>query len=109
MSSSLRLALLGHGFIGKMHERAALALGGALIDMGIHAIDTVRFLLGDPQPMRVRASLGTAHGAYAVDDDGVVLINQTRLWCCGRVLWLFGGRVGLVGVWWVVLVGWCVG
>ena len=56
----------------------ALAGGGALIDMGIHAIDTVRFLLGDPQPMRVCASLGTAHGAYAVDDDGVVLIDWSN-------------------------------
>jgi len=54
---------------------AALAGGGALIDMGIHAIDTVRFLLGDPQPVRVTASLGTAYGDYDVDDDGVVLID----------------------------------
>ena len=28
----------------------ALAGGGALVDMGIHAIDTARFLLGEPQP-----------------------------------------------------------
>ena len=27
----------------------ALAGGGALIDMGIHAIDTARYLLGDPE------------------------------------------------------------
>ena len=52
--------------------------GGALIDMGIHAIDTVRFLLGDPQPVRVTASLGTAHGDYDVDDDGVVLIDWSN-------------------------------
>jgi len=56
----------------------ALAGGGALIDMGIHAIDTVRFLLGDPQPVRVTASLGTAYGAYAVDDDGVVVIDWSN-------------------------------
>jgi len=56
----------------------ALAGGGALIDMGIHAIDTVRFLLGDPQPVRVTASLGTAHGPYDVDDDGVVLIDWSN-------------------------------
>ncbi len=56
----------------------SLAGGGALIDMGIHAIDTVRFLLGDPQPVRVTASLGTAYGAYGVDDDGVVLIDWSN-------------------------------
>ena len=57
----------------------ALAGGGALIDMGIHAIDTARFLLGDPLPIRVSASLGTAYGDYDVDDDGVVLVD----WDCG--------------------------
>ena len=54
---------------------AALAGGGALIDMGIHAIDTVRFLLGDPPPRRVVASLDTAYGDHDVDDDGVVLVE----------------------------------
>jgi len=56
----------------------ALAGGGALIDMGIHAIDTVRFLLGDPQPVRVQASLGTAYGDYEVDDDGAVTIDWSN-------------------------------
>lgn len=54
----------------------ARAGGGALIDMGIHAIDTVRFLLGDPAPARVRASLGRGeYSDIAVEDDGVVLID----------------------------------
>jgi predicted dehydrogenase len=53
-----------------------LAGGGALIDMGIHAIDTVRYLLGDPQPVRVRASIGAGEfGDYPVDDDGLVVID----------------------------------
>jgi predicted dehydrogenase len=53
-----------------------LAGGGALIDMGIHAIDTVRYLLGDPQPLRVRASIGTGEfGDHPVDDDGLVVID----------------------------------
>jgi predicted dehydrogenase len=67
----------------------ALAGGGALIDMGIHAIDTVRFLLGDPQPSRVVASLGTAYGDYAVDDDAVVLIE-----------WSNGVRSVIESGWW---------
>ena len=33
--------------------RRDLAGGGALADMGVHAIDTARFLIGDPQPLRV--------------------------------------------------------
>jgi predicted dehydrogenase len=55
----------------------ALSGGGALIDMGIHAIDTARFLLGDPVAARVAASIGHAYGDYpeTIDDDGVVLID----------------------------------
>jgi predicted dehydrogenase len=52
-----------------------LAGGGALADMGIHAIDTARFLLGDPQPSRVYAKLGTFYKDYDVDDTGIILIE----------------------------------
>jgi predicted dehydrogenase len=53
----------------------ALAGGGALADMGIHAIDAARFLLGDPQPVSVYAKIGTYYGDYDVDDTGTIIIN----------------------------------
>jgi|BarGraNGADG00212_1021973.scaffolds.fasta_scaffold02432_4 predicted dehydrogenase len=52
-----------------------LAGGGALADMGIHALDTARFLLGDPRPISVYARLGTYYRNFDVDDTGVVLVN----------------------------------
>lgn len=52
-----------------------LAGGGALIDMGVHAIDTTRLLLGDPQPVSVYARIETRFGDYAVDDMGVIVIT----------------------------------
>ncbi len=68
----------------------ALAGGGALIDMGIHAIDTARFLLGDPNPERVTASIGIGEfGDYDVDDDGIVTIE-----------WSTGMRSSIEFGWW---------
>jgi predicted dehydrogenase len=43
--------------------------------MGIHALDTVRFLLGDPQPVSVYARIGTCYTDYDVDDTGVIIVN----------------------------------
>jgi len=52
-----------------------LAGGGALADMGVHAIDTVRFILGDPAAAEVYAKIGTYFGEYDVDDSGMIMIT----------------------------------
>ena len=44
-----------------------LAGGGALADMGVHAIDAVRYILGDPKPIKVYARISTEFGDYDVD------------------------------------------
>jgi len=67
----------GWGPSGWFVDRA-LAGGGALPDMGVHAIDTARFLLGDPSAARVCAAIGTRYGDYDVDDDGILLISWTQ-------------------------------
>jgi predicted dehydrogenase len=53
----------------------SLAGGGALADMGVHALDTARFLLGDPAPVSVFARIETLFGDYDVDDTGIVMIT----------------------------------
>jgi predicted dehydrogenase len=49
--------------------------GGAMADMGIHAIDTTRYLIGDPQPVSVYARIGTYYKDFDVDDTGVIIVN----------------------------------
>lgn len=49
--------------------------GGAMADMGIHALDTARFLLGDPKPVSVYAKIGTYYKDLDVDDTGVLIIE----------------------------------
>lgn len=55
-----------------------LAGGGALADMGVHAIDTIRFILGDPKAKEVYAKIGTYFGNYNVDDSGIIVITWTN-------------------------------
>ena len=49
--------------------------GGALADMGVHAIDAARYLLGDPEPLSVYARIATEYTDYDVDDSGTIWIN----------------------------------
>ena len=49
--------------------------GGMLIDMGIHAINTARFVMGDPKAETVYAHIDTRYGQYDVDDVAVVMIE----------------------------------
>jgi predicted dehydrogenase len=55
--------------------------------MGIHALDTARFLLGDPRPVSVYARIGTHYKNFDVDDTGVVLVN----WDTGAVSYIESG------------------
>lgn len=60
---------------GGWFTEARYAGGGALADMGIHAIDTVRFLMGDPLPLTVYAHISTHYGAFDVDDTGLIVVT----------------------------------
>ena len=46
-----------------------------MTDMGIHALDTARFLLGDPKPISVYAEIGTYYKDFDVDDTGVIIVE----------------------------------
>jgi predicted dehydrogenase len=63
--------------------------GGALLDMGIHALDTARFLLGDPQPASVYARIGTYYRDMSVDDTGILFVN-----------WMNGATSYIESGWW---------
>ena len=63
---------------GGWFTQKRFAGGGALADMGIHAIDTTRFLLGDPLPESVYARIGTHYKDFDVDDTGLILVNWTN-------------------------------
>ncbi len=53
----------------------ALAGGGALVDMGVHAIDTARFILGDPVPQTVFACMGSHVKKFEVEDTASLMIR----------------------------------
>jgi UDP-N-acetylglucosamine 3-dehydrogenase len=68
-----------------------LAGGGALLDMGIHAFDLVRFFLGDVA--RVSASVKTIFKPIEVDDNAVVTLEFKS------------GALGYIEVGWTSLPG----
>lgn len=49
--------------------------GGALADMGIHSIDTLRFVLGGARPTKVFASAGAFFRDIPLDDTATVLLE----------------------------------
>jgi predicted dehydrogenase len=49
--------------------------GGALADMGIHSIDTLRFVLGGARPTKVFANVGTHFRDIGLDDTATVLLE----------------------------------
>jgi predicted dehydrogenase len=53
----------------------ARAGGGVIMDMAVHSIDTCRFLMGDPQPVRVYAAAGVRYKPAEVEDDGTVMVH----------------------------------
>jgi len=49
---------------------------GALADMGVHSLDTLRYVLGGARPLKVFASVGTyLRDDIEVDDTGTLLIE----------------------------------
>jgi len=52
-----------------------MAGGGALIDMGVHAIDTTRYILGDPEVKSVYAYTGTKYREIDVDDFALIMVK----------------------------------
>jgi predicted dehydrogenase len=49
--------------------------GGALADMGVHSIDTLRFVLGKARPTRVFANVGTYFEGIELEDTATLLLE----------------------------------
>ena len=60
--------------------KVAIAGGGAMANASIHALDTERFLLGDPQPVSIFAQIGTHYEDLKVARK--VLTRFSLMGCC---------------------------
>ncbi|RBQ18911.1 hypothetical protein DP939_17080 [Spongiactinospora rosea] len=67
----------------------ALAGGGALMDLGVHAIDATRYVLGDPEPVSVTAHCGAHYRDLPVEDTAILTI-----------VWEGGVTSGVEAGWW---------
>lgn len=64
----------GTGPKGWFNDPAASG-GGVVMDMGIHALDTARYLMGDPLPTKVYAHASTCHSSIAVEDNSIFTVD----------------------------------
>jgi predicted dehydrogenase len=60
---------------GAWFVKKDLAGFGALADMGIHSLDTLRYVLGGVRPLKVFASIGTYFRDIEVDDSASLLVE----------------------------------
>jgi predicted dehydrogenase len=51
-----------------------LAGGGSLMDMGVHSLDIIKFLLLERRVEKVFAKTGTYYGTYSVDDSSDLIL-----------------------------------
>lgn len=66
---------------GNWRQKKATAGGGALVDMGTHCIDLLRYLLGD-DPRWVFADIDTKTFHYEVDDSADCILHMKKGTTC---------------------------
>jgi len=60
---------------GSWFTQLRFAGGGALADMGIHSLDTLRFVLGGARPIKVFARVGACFEKMEVEDTASLMIE----------------------------------
>ncbi len=73
-----------------------IAIGGALLDMGIHAIDICQYLVG---PIKsVAAEMRTLRKKIEVDDNAIMLLDFAPLPCLGYIEVGWTSKAGFSGI-----------